>query len=108
MRRVVRAMCVCTFMSTTVGLVVGCSGAPTMPAGGSQGFRDGDRLTASVEIAAGSTVTIAPGAKLAAAPGVVITVRGVLSVASAQNHARIAPAQAAPAGAWGGIVVESG
>src|SRR5258708_999872 len=102
MRLALGALCV---PWTTVCLVAGCSDAATMPAGGSQGFRDGDQLTASVEIAAGSTVTIAPGAKLAAAPDVVITVRGVLSVAGAQNHARIAPVGAAP---WGGIVVESG
>jgi hypothetical protein len=100
MRRAVPALVVC--------LAAGCSGGAMAPAGGSQGFADGDQLTASVEIAAGSTVTIAPGAQLTAAPGVVITVRGVLSVASAEKHARIAPSQAAPADSWGGIVVESG
>jgi hypothetical protein len=67
-------------------------------------------LTAAMEIPAGSTVTIPAGAKIVAAPGVVITVRGVLTIASAGTHARIATAAPHPDQdhSWGGIVVERG
>jgi hypothetical protein len=93
-------------------LVAGCSGAaaPTMPAADTGGLDDGAQLTAPLEIPAGATATIPPGARIVAAPGVTITVRGVLVVASAQKHARIATA-ATPTDStkdWGGIVVESG
>lgn len=71
---------------------------------------DGTEVMTSLEIPAGSTMTIPAGAKIVAAPEVVITVRGVLSIASAPVHARIATAAPHPdqAHAWAGIVVESG
>ena len=89
-------------------LGTGCSGggAPTMPTGNAGGLTDGAALTASLEIPAGETITIPPGAKIVAAPGVTITVRGVLVVASASAHARIAAMDAKQS--WGGISVESG
>jgi hypothetical protein len=93
-----------------VSLLVGCAGGAAAPAGNADGLTNGATLAASLEIAAGDTVTIPPGAKIVAAPGVKITVRGVLTVASASAHARIGTA-APPADAtqeWGGIVVESG
>ena len=91
--------------------VAGCSGGamsmPNTPAGP---LDDGTELAAPLEIPAGTTVTIPPGAKIVAAPGVTITVRGVLSIASAGKHARIGTV-APPKDMshdWGGIVVESG
>ena len=91
-------------------LVAGCSGSARAPAGNPAGLADGAEVTSSLEIPAGSTITIPAGAKIVAAPNVVITVRGVLSIASASAHARIATAAPHPdqAHAWGGIVVESG
>jgi hypothetical protein len=80
------------------------------PAGSPGGLADGTEVMTPLEIPAGSTMTIPAGAKIVAAPGVVITVRGVLSIASAAAHARIATTAPHPdqAHAWGGIVVESG
>src|SRR6266404_2581314 len=92
-------------------LVAGCSGGgTTAPAGSSGGLADGAEVMTPLEIPTGSTMTIPAGAKIVAAPGVIITVRGVLSIASASAHARIATTAPHPdqAHAWGGIVVESG
>jgi hypothetical protein len=107
MRRICRA--------TLVLLVAGCSGGATTPAGSAPPanagrLSDGAVVMAAMEIPAGSSVTIPAGARIVAAPGVVITVRGVLTVASARAHARIATAAPHPDQdhAWGGIVVESG
>jgi hypothetical protein len=86
-------------------LVCGCAGGAAAPVEGASPFTDGAHLSAALEIPAGTTVTISAGAKIVAAPGVFITVRGVLAVASADAHARIAAAGSDP---WGGIVVESG
>jgi hypothetical protein len=101
--------------ATLVLLVAGCSGGAMTPSGSSPpgsagGLGDGAVVTAAMEIPAGSSVTIPAGAKIVAAPGVVITVRGVLAVASPRAHARIATAAPHPdqEHAWGGIVVESG
>jgi hypothetical protein len=102
-------------MVSAILLVAGCSGgaAPMMmmtPAAPTGGLDDGAKLSAPLEIPAGTTATIPPGAKIVAAAGVTITVRGVLVVASAQKHARIGTA-APPTDStqeWGGIVVESG
>jgi hypothetical protein len=91
-------------------LVAGCSGGSMAPAGSSGGLADGAEVMTSLEIPTGSTIAVPAGAKIVAAPGVVITVRGVLSIASAPAHALIATASPHPdqAHAWGGIVVESG
>ncbi|HEY2732078.1 MAG TPA: hypothetical protein VGK52_19180 [Polyangia bacterium] len=80
------------------------------PVGNPGALADGAEVMTSLEIPAGSTITIPAGAKIVAGPSVVITVRGVLSIASAAAHARIATTAAHPdqAHAWGGIVVESG
>jgi hypothetical protein len=86
-------------------LVCGCAGGAAAPAEGASPLADGVHLSASLEIPAGTTVTIPAGAKIVAASGVTITVRGVLTIASAEAHARIATAGS---GTWGGIVVESG
>ena len=89
-------------------LLMGCAGGATTPAMKPDGLEDGATLAAPLEIPAGTTATIPSGAKIVAAPGVTITVRGVLTIASAGAHARIAAAQPDGTHAWGGIVVESG
>jgi len=95
---------------TTAGGAMTTAGGATTTAGGADQLSDGAQVTASLEIPAGSTVTIPAGANIIAAPGVIITVRGVLSIASPDLHARIATATPNPdqAHSWGGIVVESG
>jgi hypothetical protein len=101
----------CSPRAMVLVLVAGCSGGAAPPAGSAGGLRDGAELTAALEIPAGSTVTIPAGARLIAASGVVITVRGVLTVASAGTPARIATAPRPDQSTdhlWGGIVVESG
>ncbi|MEA2698617.1 MAG: hypothetical protein QOI66_2888, partial [Myxococcales bacterium] len=105
----------CALRALLILLVAGCQGATTTPGptttpGSPDGLRDGAVVTVPLEIAAGSTMTIPAGAQIVAAPGIIITVRGVLTVASAGAHARIASAAPHPdqTHAWGGIVVESG
>jgi hypothetical protein len=91
------------------GCAGGAGGMPA-PAGDPGPLANGVQLTEPLEIPAGMTVTIPAGAKIVAAPGVVITVRGVLAVASAKTHARIGTA-APPVDdtqRWGGLVVASG
>jgi hypothetical protein len=100
-------------VTSAILLVAGCSGGAAsmmMPAAPTGGLDNGATLTASLEIPAGMTATIPPGARIVAAPGVTITVSGVLVVASAEKHARIATASppSDPSGDWGGIVVASG
>jgi hypothetical protein len=86
-------------------------GSPPMP-GSPDGLHDGAVVTVPLEIPAGAMMTIPAGAQIVAASGIIITVRGVLTVASAgvHGHARIGTAAPHPdqSHAWGGIVVESG
>jgi hypothetical protein len=75
------------------------------PAGtevGSEVWKDGKQLAASVSVKAGSTVEIEAGATVTASAGVAITVNGTLTVKPGAAHAKITGAN------WKGIVVASG
>jgi hypothetical protein len=92
--------------SLTLGLLLaaGCGGcsSPVDP----NALADGTHLKESLEIAAGSTISIAPGARVTVDKDVTITIHGTLKVASAGTHARIAPATAGDT--WVGLVVAQG
>jgi len=77
------------------------SGAPAE--GGGNTWTGGQRLSGSVAIAAGNTVTIAPGATIGVEAGTTITVAGTLTASSVSaTHAKIAGT------GWTGIVVAPG
>lgn len=69
---------------------------------GSETWKTGKQLAASITIKAGATVDIEPGATVTAATGVAITVKGTLSVKAASLHAKLGGTN------WKGIVVASG
>ena len=96
--------------TTTAGGAMTTAGGAMTTVDSADQLADGAQVRESLEIPAGSTGTIPAGANITAALGVVITVRGVLSVASPAVHARIATATPNPdqEHSWGGIVIESG
>lgn len=69
---------------------------------GTETWKDGKQLPASVTIKEGATVDIDPGATVTAASGVAITVKGTLSVKATASHAKLGGKN------WKGIVVASG
>jgi hypothetical protein len=78
---------------------------PAPPAGteiGTETWKNGKQLPASVSITAGATVDIEPGATVLAASGVSITVNGTLKVAASANHAKLGGMN------WKGIVIAKG
>jgi hypothetical protein len=84
---------------------VGCGGGSA--AVDPNALADGTHLTESLDVAAGTTISIAPGAHLLIDKDKTITIHGTLKVASGDGkHARIAPATAGDT--WGGLVVAAG
>lgn len=69
---------------------------------GTETWKTGKQLPASVTIKAGATVDIEPGATVTASSGVAITVKGTLSVKAAASHAKLGGMN------WKGIVIASG
>ena len=69
---------------------------------GTETWKDGKQLPASVTIKAGATVDIEPGATITSASGVAITVKGTLSVKASANHAKLVGKN------WKGIVIAAG
>jgi hypothetical protein len=88
-----------------LGLMAGCAGGAAAPVD-PNALADGTHLTDSLDVAAGSTISIAPGAHLVVDKDVTITIHGTLKVASAARHARIAPATTGDT--WVGLVVATG
>ena len=79
---------------------------PAMGGGGTtvdtETWSDGKQITASIDIAAGATVTIDPGATVTVSSGVTITVHGSLEASAKAKHATLTGT------GWTGIVVASG
>lgn len=69
---------------------------------GTETWKDGKQVAASVTIKAGATVDIEPGATVTVATGAAITVKGTLSVKAGASHAKLGGKN------WKGIVVASG
>ena len=83
----------------------GCSASGSGVLGdvGGTTWTDGQRLSGSVAIAAGTAVSVAPGAAIGVEAGTTITVAGTLTAHSASaTHAKIAGS------GWAGIVVAPG
>jgi hypothetical protein len=65
-------------------------------------WSNGQSISSSLTIAAGTTVTIDPGATINMGSGVTVTVLGTLSASSASSHAKLTGSS------WVGLVVGSG
>ena len=69
---------------------------------GTETWKDGKQLPASVSIKAGAIVDIEPGATVTAASGVAITINGTLRVTTGATHAKLVGKN------WKGIIVAKG
>ncbi len=91
---------------TSVDDLPAASPAAPVPTGGtevgSETWKDGKQLAASVTVKTSETVDIEPGATVTAAAGTAITVKGTLTVKAAANHAKLVGTN------WKGIVVAAG